>query len=435
MMEMEGNKSKYRVRALQCDHTAEEDAVYEVLREATDPLEKSWDRLENAETIAIKFNQDFATDRVVMFKGQRQQLVSDKVARAVLRLLRERTDAELFCVDTTVFHRGTEPGAKPSTQLAPVLEAFDVPYVNADAPPQDVYQVPGGGQMFREYTLPTRIVEADALVDVQKMKNHAFMGITLTLKNLFGLMTQLPLGRPRHYYHHLVRMPYMLADLGRLFDPDLCIIDGLVGQSGMEWGDGEGLGRVVDTLIAGDHPVATDACGAHLMGHDPMTDWLAEPFHRDRNPLLVATEGGYGTVDLDAIDFDSEVAPQPEGTFFAVMTDSLSTVISWRRTMCEQALYYRDHLSELADKYAGEYILLQDNEVKWHSSEGHIRVSRRKLAGDNPDHAMFYKLVDPEEQEGEHYEVYEAALAHLRTMDRVYEINRPEPRTKADVSS
>jgi uncharacterized protein (DUF362 family) len=430
---MEGSRNEYRVRALHCDHAAEQDDVYEVVRRATEPLEKSWARLENAETIAIKFNQDFATERTVMFKGQRQQLVSDKVARAVLHLLRERTDAELFCVDTTVFNRGTEPGLKPSTQLAPVLEEFDVPYVNADAPPQNVYAVPGGGQMFREYTLPARIMEADALVDVQKMKNHAFMGITLTLKNLFGLMTQLPLGRPRHYYHHFIRMPYMLADLGRLFDPALCIIDGLVGQAGMEWGDGEGLGRVVDTLIAGDHAVATDACGAHLMGHDPMTDWLVEPFHRDRNALLVAAEGGYGTVDLDAIDFLSEVEPQPEGTFFSVMTDSLETVISWRRTMCEQALYYRDHMSEFADKYAGEYILLQDYQVKWHSSEGRIRVSRRKLSGDNPDHAMFYKLVDPEEREGEHYEVYEAALAHLRTLDRVCEINRPEPNAKADV--
>jgi uncharacterized protein (DUF362 family) len=402
------------------------------LKRVTAPLTRSWEKLKAADTIAIKFNQDFATHRVVMFQGQRQQLVSDKTARAVLRLLREETDAELFCVDTSVFHRDriTDAGVTESTQLAPLLEEFGVRYVNADRPPHDVYTVPGGGQMFREYVLPREVMEAGALVDVQKMKNHAFMGITLTLKNLFGLMTQLPHGKPRHYYHHLVRMPYMLADLGRLFDPELCIIDGLVGQAGMEWGDGEGLGRVINTLVAGDHTVATDTCTAHLMGHDPMTDWLVEPFHRDRNALLVAAEGGFGTVDLNAIDFESEVEPQPEGTFFAVMTDSLETVISWRRTMCEQALYYRDHRREIADTYAGEYILLQDNEVKWHDPDGHIRVSRRELAGDNPDHAMFYKFVDPEETEGEHYEVYEAALANLRTLGRVCKIDRPPVHTR-----
>ena len=418
-------ESDYRVRAVHCDHLAEDEGVYEALKRATDPLDKAWARLTPAKKIAIKFNQDYDPERVPTFEGMRQQLVSDKVARAVLRLLRERTDAELFCVDTTVFKRDLEDGARFSTQLASVLEEFDVPYINADGPPQAVYEVPGGGQMFARYVLPQRLMQADELVDVQKMKNHAFMGITLTLKNLFGLMPQPPHGKPRHYYHHLVRMPYMLADLGQLYDPALNIIDALIGQAGMEWGHGRDAGRIVDTLVAGDHPVTTDTCGAYLMGHDPMSDWLAEPFHRDRNPLLVAAEGGYGTVDLNAIDFESEVEPQPEGTFYTVMTDSLETVISWRRTMCEQGLYYRDHLRELSGKYAGEYILLQDNEVKWHDPDGAIRVSRRQLAGGNPDHAMYFKFVDPEETEGEHYAVYESALAQLRTLDRVAKIDRP----------
>jgi hypothetical protein len=423
----------YRVRAVKCDHRAEDEEVYEALERATAPLDRAWARLGSAKTIAIKLNQDMATTRTVLFEGQRQQLVSDSVARATLRLLREKTSAELFCVDTTVFRRDQpehQPGPHPSTQLAPVLEEFDVRYVNVDIGPHAVYEVPGGGQMFRQYVMHRELMEAGALVDVQKIKNHAFMGVTLTLKNLFGLMVQLPANKPRHYFHHLVRMPYMLADLGQLLDPALNIIDALVGQAGMEWGDGEGLARIVDGLIAGDHPVATDACVTHLMGHDPMTDWLAEPFHRDRNPLLVAAEGGYGTVDLNAIDFESEIAPQPEGTFFAVMTDSLQTVISWRRTMCEQALYYRDHLHEFVEKYAGEYILLQDYDVKWHDTDGDIRVSRRQLSGDNPDHAMFFKYVDPNEVEGEHYEVYESALAQLRTLDRVCTIERPAVHTR-----
>ena len=37
-------------------------------------------------------------------------------------------------------------------------------------------------------------------------------------------------------------MPYMLADLGRIFNPTLCIIDGLIGQAGREWGNGRNEG-------------------------------------------------------------------------------------------------------------------------------------------------------------------------------------------------
>ncbi len=423
-------KSDFQVRAVHCDHQADDDEVYEALRRATLPLTRAWQRLRRAGVIAVKFNQDYDPKQVPVFHGHRQQLVSDTVARAVLRLLREETTADVYVIDSSVFDRRPDPGPRFSTNLASVLAEFDVPYFDVDQPPHQVYEVPGGGRMFRSYVLSQRLMEADALVDVQKMKNHAYMGVTLTLKNLFGLVPQPPVNRPRHYFHHLVRMPYMLADLGRLLDPALCIIDGLVGQAGMEWGDGEGLARVADTLVAGDHPVATDTCGAYLMGHDPMTDWLVEPFHRDRNALLVAAEGGYGTVDRDAIDFESEVERQPEGTFFAFMTDTLERVISWRRSMCEQALYYRDHMRTFVDRYRGEYILLQAGEVRWHSPDGALRVSRRKLAGDKPDQAMYLKYVDPEEREGEHYEVYEAALAHLRTLDTVCKIERPPARER-----
>jgi hypothetical protein len=225
-----------------------------------------------------------------------------------------------------------------------------------------------------------------------------------------------PDGHPRHYYHHLVRMPYMLADIGRIIDPALNIVDALVGQAEREWGDGEGTGRIVDGLIAGDQVIATDACVTHLMGHDPQADWLTPPFHRDRNTVLVAAEGGFGTVDLDAIDFDSELDPQPAGTFYAKQWDDLKTVVTWRRTMAEQGLYYRDHRDAL-DAYAGEYILLQDGEVKWHDAEGIMKVSRRKLAGRHKDHAMFFKYVDLDEAEQEHYEVYEHVLADLARRD------------------
>ncbi|HQE93465.1 MAG TPA: DUF362 domain-containing protein [Anaerolineae bacterium] len=406
----------YKVRAVYCDYKADDDAVYAALRRATLPLERSWVKLRAAKRIAIKFNQDWVLSHVVYFEGQRRQLVSDSVARAVLRLLREETAAELVCVDASyyVMYQENASTVADTTTLEAVLREFDVPYIDGTKPPYKVVTVPGGGRMFEQYGMMQDVVEADAVVSVAKMKNHAYMGVTACLKNLFGLMpTALP-GRPRHYYHHLVRMPYMLADIGRLLNPALNIVDALVGQASSEWGREPDIGRIVNALIAGDQVIATDACVTHLMGHNPHSDWLTEPFHRDRNALLVAAEGGFGTVDVNAIDFVSEVAPQPEGTFFAIKGDDLRTIVTWRRTMCEQALYYRDHQRNFVDKYAGEFILLQDGEVKWHNTDGMLRVSRRQLSGAHADHAMFFKYVDPEEREQEHYEVYEQALRHVQ---------------------
>jgi hypothetical protein len=150
------------------------------------------------------------------------------------------------------------------------------------------------------------------------------------------------------------------------------------------------------------------------MGHDPAADWPTPPFKRDRNPLRVAADAGFGTVDLSEIDFQSE-AQRPLAEFDSDEPDSFETVTSWRRTTCEQALYYRDHRDELVDQYRDGYVYLQDNHVLWHGPDpNHLGVSRRVLSGYRKDRALWLKKIDPEEREGERFEVYEGILDQLR---------------------
>ena len=78
----------YTVRAAHCDHLASDEEIYQTLRRITDPLTRSWQRLEKAERVVIKFNMMMPPDRVIHFEGRRQELVDDAVCRAVLRLLR-----------------------------------------------------------------------------------------------------------------------------------------------------------------------------------------------------------------------------------------------------------------------------------------------------------------------------------------------------------
>jgi len=404
----------FNVRAVHCDFQSGDEVVYQALKRAAIPLTQAWEKLRQARRIAIKFNQDFMPTWVVTYQGHRQQLVSDPVMRATLRLLREQTRAELFAIDVGVESLRLGEGRLAGAMALPVLREFDVPFVDGHVDPVEWVSVPGGGVIFQRYPVPRSITEADAVVSIQKLKNHVFAGVTLCLKNLFGLIPIQPRGRPRAYYHHLVRLPNMLADLGRIFDPVLNIIDGLVCQAGEEWGQGD-QPRICNTLIAGDQVIATDACGTYLMGHDPQADWLTPPFHRDRNALRIAAESGFGTVDLSQIDFQAEVQP-PLGAFFAKEIDPQEMVVSWQRTTAEQALFYRDHQKEIVQKYAGQYILLQMGEVRWSDPGGRVSLSRRQLAGSHPEQGMWLKYVDPQEAEGEHYEVYEHTLQQMQSI-------------------
>lgn len=402
--------SPYSVRAVQCDYNASDNEVYTALQRATAPLERAWRKLKAAKRIAIKFNQDWPPEKLVYHQGQLQELVSLKVVRAVLRLLRENTSAEIVSFDTSV-HAHADPKLSVLDCLTAKeqLEEFDVEHIDCNHTACRTVKVPGGGLMFSQYMLPTALVEADAVISVQKIKNHRFMGTTLCLKNLFGLLPQQPVYHARQYFHHLIRMSYMLPDLGLLMQPALNILDGMVCQANAEWG---GDARIGNTLVAGDHVIATDAVGAFLMGHDPQGDWPHAPYVRDRSPLAVASEAGFGTTDLSAIDWSSEVAA-PIAEFGVTETDSHETVASWRRTTCEQALYYRDHAADFHRKYMGEYILLQNRNVVWHDTNSVLNVSRRSLAGAWHQDALWLKYVDPDEAEGEHYEVYERTLKSL----------------------
>jgi uncharacterized protein (DUF362 family) len=392
------------VRAVRCDHRASQAEVEAALQRATAPLSRSWDRLEGARRIAIKANVVLEPERIRCVDGRRQELVDDTVLRALLKQLRERTRAELTLVDSTYHPEG--PRASYDIHFLPLLEELGVRYVECTHRDLEWYDVPGGGRLFRRYQLNPSFREADAMVSVATLKSHAFMGVTLSTKNLFGLCPVHPANRPRQYFHHLVRLPYVLADLGRTLNPCLNVIDGLVGQTGREWG---GDARVADLLVAGDQCIATDACAATLMGHDPGADWGTPPFRRDRNTLRVAAEGGFGTTDLREIDFDSEVGPHTEA-FDSDATDPSEMVASWRRTTCEQGLYYADHRDELMSRYPNEYVFLQGGEVVWHGPAHPTNVSRRQLAGARKDSALWLKYLDPEDREAERFEVYAREL-------------------------
>ena len=48
-------------------------------------------------------------------------------------------------------------------------------------------KVPGGGVIYPGYDLNAAYTETDVFVSMAKLKNHATCGVTLSLKNCFGI--------------------------------------------------------------------------------------------------------------------------------------------------------------------------------------------------------------------------------------------------------
>jgi uncharacterized protein (DUF362 family) len=197
--------------------------------------------------------------------------------------------------------------------------------------------VSGGGYMFSAFEFNHAYADTDVMVSLAKLKNHLTCGVTLSLKNLFGITPNAlytsEAGREdattgRDVLHDprsagqvklpnlksgitsvdpTWRVPRIVADICAARPIHLAIIDAITSISGGEgpWGQDAGAVKLTTPglLIAGLNPVSTDAVGTAVMGYEnPRAPRGTRPFHFCDNHLLLAEQAGLGPADLSQID-------------------------------------------------------------------------------------------------------------------------------------
>jgi uncharacterized protein (DUF362 family) len=197
--------------------------------------------------------------------------------------------------------------------------------------------VPGGGLMFQGFDLNHSYEDCDVFVSLAKLKEHATAGVTLSMKNCFGITPCTIYGdgagqdepslKPRggrgplHNGYRLpsrsapsekhlnlpkageFRVPRIVVDLVAARPIHLSIIDGIETIFGAEGPWIGGVGTVsAGVLIAGTNPVNTDAVATAVMGFDPSARHGEPPFERCDNTLLLAQDQGLGSCELDRLE-------------------------------------------------------------------------------------------------------------------------------------
>jgi uncharacterized protein (DUF362 family) len=151
------------------------------------------------------------------------------------------------------------------------LDNFERRFVDLNR--DDVTLVPGFVEMADIY-LPNTALTADLIVSVAKMKTHHWVGATLSMKNLFGLVPGSVYGWPKNHLHYS-GIPESIVALNRIFRRTFAIVDGIVAMEG----DGPILGtpKHAGVLVLGSDLVAVDATCCRIMGIDPdRVDYLVE---------------------------------------------------------------------------------------------------------------------------------------------------------------
>ena len=223
-------------------------------------------------------------------------------------------------------------GAAPRVELVNT----NMPYKGGT--PYTRFAVPNTGHIFPAYDLSTAYAESDVLVSMTKLKEHGTAGVTLSIKNLFGITpttiygnkvpadepAPVPYGGRQDIGHNGsrqppksspaekdpasprqagYRIPRIVADLSAAITPGLEIIEGIESIAGAELPrTGTTVAISPGILVAGTNPVNTDAVAMAVMGFDPMAERGTAPFESCDNTLRLAEDLGVGTRNLGRIE-------------------------------------------------------------------------------------------------------------------------------------
>jgi len=200
------------------------------------------------------------------------------------------------------------------------------------------FKVPFGGYTFPAFDLNHSYEDCDVFVSIAKMKEHGTAGVTLSMKNCFGITpctiygqgagedepSLVPKGgrgpihsgyrgpsksapqelHPNGLKEDTYRVPRTVVDLVAARPIHLAIVEGIRTMSGGEGPWIAGDLRLVEpgVILAGLNPVCTDAVSMAVMGFDPMAERGTPPFESCESIVKLAEDAGIGTRNLKQIE-------------------------------------------------------------------------------------------------------------------------------------
>ena len=181
--------------------------------------------------------------------------------------------AELFLRWGASVQVGEAPGHVRDTEMvleesgvASALREARIPF--ADLNYEHVQWFPNRGKNSRldGFFFPQSIIDCDILVSLPKLKTHHWVGMTASLKNLYGTLPGIKYGWPMNVLHH-AGIPETVADIYCSLPNTITIVDGIECMEG----DGPIMGssKWMGLLVIGANLPAVDATLARLIGLEP----------------------------------------------------------------------------------------------------------------------------------------------------------------------
>ena len=117
------------------------------------------------------------------------------------------------------------------THYKEILEKFGVEFVDLNMDSVEKVTIASNLTKLNHFYIPKTVLDSDFIVSMPKMKTHHWAGVTLSLKNMFGILPGIKYGWPKNRLH-TVGIEKTILDINHTIRPHFTIIDGIYGIEG-----------------------------------------------------------------------------------------------------------------------------------------------------------------------------------------------------------
>lgn len=244
---------------------------------------------------------------LVEFNAKRPIHTDVHLVKALVRFLKKLGAKEVIVAEGPGHRRDTEAVWRKAGYYD-LKNEFGIDLIDLNYDDLQVVQtVSFNDSLLHMLYLPKTILSADVIISVPKMKTHHWVGVTLSLKNMIGVVPGVKYGWPKNIIHWN-GIERSIVEINATLPTHYTIVDGVLGMEG----DGPIMGfpKKVGALVMGNNALAVDATSARIMGLEPKAINYFQVAHENGLGSLKAEDINLTTFGIDVFKTDFDLDPE-----------------------------------------------------------------------------------------------------------------------------
>jgi len=288
--------NKYPVAILSCPSYEKEELM--------NAIHLGWQKTSPPE---VKNKKVVIKPNLVEYSAERPINTDVRLAGALVQFFQELGAREVIIAEGSGHRRDTEAVWKKvgyfDLKNKFNVRLIDLNYDNLHAIKTRSYK----DSLIKHLFLPETILTSDLIVSVPKMKTHHWAGITLSLKNMIGVVPGMKYGWPKNIIHWN-GIEKSIIEINATIRSHYTVVDGIIGMEG----DGPIMGspKKVGAIIMGHNALSVDATAARIMGIEPAQSTYFQAAHVNKLGSLKAEDITLTASRID--DFKTDFKLDPE---------------------------------------------------------------------------------------------------------------------------